>query len=132
MDPISDMLIRIKNAQMVKNEHVWVPFSRVKFKIAEILKNGDFISGFEKKKRKVKKTEHDYIFIDLKYDNNGSAISDVKIVSRQSRRMYVKAKDIKPVRSGYGLAVLSTPKGIMSSKEARKNNLGGELMFEIW
>ena len=72
------------------------------------------------------------MFIALKYDEHGSAINGVKLISRPSRRMYIKTHQIKLVRSGYGIAVISTPKGVMSSKEARKQKLGGEILFEIW
>jgi len=131
--PISDMLIRIKNAQAVGKEQVSVPFSSMKLKIAEIFKNGGFIKDFEKRKKKDKKTELDYLWITLKYSEDKTpGISGFKIISRPSRHMYLGAKDIKPVRSGYGIAVISTSKGVMSSKEARKQNLGGEILFEIW
>jgi small subunit ribosomal protein S8 len=132
MDPISDMLIRIKNAQLARHDQVSVPFSIMKFKIANILKDAGFISGIERKKKKTKKTEHENLALTLKYIDDAGAINNIKIISRPSRRMYIKAKDIKQVRSGYGVAVISTPKGIMNSKEARKSNLGGELLFEIW
>ena len=123
MDPIADMLIRIKNAQAVKGEQVIMPCAKVKFRIANILKEAGYISEVERKNKKLKKTEHEYLQLTLKYIDNQGAFSGVKIISRPSRRMYVKAKDIKSVRSGYGLAVVSTSKGIMSSKEARKLGL---------
>ena len=132
MDPISDMLIRIKNAQAVKGEQVTMPFSKVKFKIANILKEAGYISEVERKNKKAKKSEHEFIQLTLKYQDNQGVLSDVKIISRPSRRMYIKAEDIKPVRSGYGLAIVSTSKGIMSSKEAKKNKLGGEIICEVW
>lgn len=131
-NPISDMLIRIKNAQLVRSDQVSIPFSRVKFKIANILKEAGYISEVERKKKKAKKFEHEYLSLTLKYSDNRPAISDVKAISRPSRRMYIKAKDIRPVRSGHGLAIVSTSKGIMSSKEARKSSLGGELICEVW
>ncbi len=130
--PISDILIRIKNAQAVKSEQVMVPFSKVKFKIASILKEAGYISEVERKNKKSKKSEHEYLQLALKYRDNQGALSGIKIISRPSRRMYTKAKDIKSVRSGYGLAIISTSKGIMSSKEAKRLGLGGELIAEIW
>ena len=132
MDPIADMLIRIKNAQAVKNEQVVMPFSKVKFKIAGILKEAGYVSEIERKKKKAKKSEHEYIQLTLKYQDGQGVLNGLKIISRPSRRIYVKAKEIKPVRSGHGLAVVSTSKGIMNSKEARKFNLGGEMICEIW
>jgi small subunit ribosomal protein S8 len=132
MDPVSDMLIQIKNAQAVGREQVVLPFSKVKFRIAEILKAAGYLAEFEKKNKKVGRTEHEYLYLTLKYQDNEGALSGVKIISRPSRRMYIKAEEIKPVRSGFGLAIISTPKGIMDSKEARKSNLGGEILCEVW
>lgn len=132
MDPISDMLIRIKNAQAVKKEQILVPFSRVKFDIANILKSAGFVFSVEKRKKKAEKSEHDILSIVLKYQDDHGALNGIKIISKPSRRIYIKAKDIKLVRSGKGLAVISTPKGIMTSGEAKKQNLGGELICEIY
>lgn len=132
MYPIADMLTTIINAQAVNKESVVFPFSRMKFDIVNILKIGGFLAGVEKKKRKTKESDQEFISVILKYDNHGPAISGIKLISRPSRRMYIKAGQIKPVRSGYGISVISTPKGVMSSKEARKQNLGGEILFEIW
>ena len=132
MDPISDMLIRIKNAQAVKAEQVVIPFSGMKLKIANILKNSGYVFDVERKKKKSKKTEHEYLNVTLKYSDNFGALSGIKIISRPSRRMYIKEKEIRPVRSGYGLAIVSTSKGIMNSKEAVKQKLGGELICEVW
>lgn len=127
------MLICIKNAQAVDKEQVSIPFSRVKFRIAEILKENDLIEGVERRKKKAKKSELEYLLISLKYDDDKQPrISGFKIISRPSRHLYIGAQDIKPVRSGHGIAVLSTSKGIMSSKEAKKQNLGGEILFEVW
>lgn len=131
-DPISDMLIVIKNAQAAKKEQAILPFSRMKLAIARVLKDSEFIAGYEKKAKKIKNSEHDFLYITLKYEDNQGAISDVKLVSKPSRRMYMGAKDIRPVRSGYGIGILSTSKGIMSSIEAKKSGLGGEIICEIW
>ena len=133
VDPIANMLIQIKNAQLVNKGQVLIPSSKMKFKIAQILKESGFIGEIEKKKRKTKKAEFEYLSISLKYnDDKESGINGFKIISKPSRHMYIGAKDIKPVRSGYGIAVISTSKGVMSSKEARKQNLGGEILFEVW
>jgi small subunit ribosomal protein S8 len=131
-DPIADMLIRIKNAQAVKGEQIVVPFSRVKLKIANILKETGYISEVERKNKKAKKTEHEYLQLTLKYLDNQGGLGGVKLISRPSRRMYVKATEIKPVRSGYGMAIISTSKGILSSREAKKLGLGGEIICEVW
>ena len=132
MYPVANMLTTIMNAHAVNKESVVLPFSRMKFDIANILKVGGYISAVERKKRKAKKSEQEFISVTLKYDEHGPAINGVKLISRPSRRMYIKADQIRPVRSGYGIAVISTPKGIMSSKEARKQKLGGEILFEVW
>ena len=117
---------------MVKKDHVLVPFSKMKFAIANILKSENFIDEIERKTKKTRKSEHEYLHISLKYDESGQgAISGVRIISKPSRRMYAGVRDIKPVRSGFGVAIISTPKGVLSSKEARKQNVGGELLFEI-
>lgn len=132
MDPIADMLTRIRNAQKVRKERVTVSFSKVKLKIANVLKETGFISSVERKTKKTNKSEHEDIEIVLKYADGFGAVTGLKMVSKPSRRMYIKATDIKPVKSGYGVAIISTSKGIMNSLEARKNNLGGEIIFEVW
>lgn len=109
-----------------------MPFSKAKFAIANILKESGFVSDVQRSKKKGKKAEHDYLDITLKYQDGQGAISGLKLISRPSRHMYIKADEIKKIRSGYGLAIISTPKGIMNSKEARKQNVGGEVMFEVW
>lgn len=132
-DPISDMVVRIKNAQAAKAERVMIPYSKMRAKIAEILKDNGYVGDIEKRSRKAKKAEHDWLDIALKYSSDGAgAISGAKMISRLSRRMYIKAKEIKPVQSGYGIALISTPMGVMSSVKARKEGLGGEVLFEIW
>ena len=132
MYPVADMLTTIMNAHAVNKESVVLPFSRMKFDIANTLKAGGYVSAVERKKRKAKKSEQEFISIILKYDEHGPAINGIKLISRPSRRMYIKTDQIKLVRSGYGIAVISTPKGIMNSKEARKQKLGGEILFEVW
>lgn len=132
MDPISDMLIRIKNAQAVGHERVSIPFSKVKLQIAQILKTAGYVGEVERRKRSTKRSEVEYLDLALKYDGSEGAISGIRIVSRPSRHIYIKASQIKPVRSGFGSAIVSTSKGIMTSQEARKSGLGGEVMFEIW
>ncbi len=132
MDIISDMLIRIKNAQMAKAEQVLMPFSRVKFQIAQVLRDGGYVSSIERRKRKGRKSELEHLELGLVYHDGEGAIGGIKLLSKPSRHIYVKAQDIKRVRSGHGFAVISTSKGIMNSREARKQNLGGEILFEIW
>jgi len=132
MDPISDMLTRIKNAQAVGHERVSIPFSNVKLQIATILKEAGYVGDLERRKRTAKRAEVEYLDLALKYDDGVGAISGIRIISRPSRHIYIKSDQIKPVRSGFGSAVVSTSKGIMTSQSARKAGLGGEVMFEIW
>lgn len=131
--PIGDMLTRISNAQAVGKEHVSVPSSKIKFRIAQILKENGFIQDVEKKSNKSLKGEVDYLLISLKYDDERMpSVNGFKLISKPSRHLYAKAEDMKPVRSGYGIAVVSTSKGVMSSKEAKKQGVGGEVLFEVW
>ena len=132
MDPISDMLTRIKNAQAVGHERVSIPFSNVKLQIAQLLKTAGYVGEVERRTRKAKRAEIEYLDLALKYEDGAGAIADIRIISRPSRHIYIKASQIRPVRSGYGSAILSTSKGIMTSQEAKKSGLGGEVMFEIW
>lgn len=128
MDPISDFLIRIKNAQRVGRDTISVPHSNFKYAIAELLCNEGWLGGLRKKGKRVQK----FIEVDLIYNNGKPRISDVQRVSKLSRRTYMKARDIRKVRNGHGLLVLSTPKGILTGDMARKENLGGEALFMIW
>jgi len=128
MDPIADMLTTIRNAQAVLKETVVVPYSEIKFEIAKVLKKENFIGEIEKKGKKVRKT----IEIKLKYKDKQPAISGLKRVSKPGQRIYTAAGKIKGIRGGYGMAIISTSKGLMTDKEARKQNLGGEILCKIW
>lgn len=127
-DPICDMLNRIRNAQAVLKDTVNIPFSDLKYEIAKILEKQGFVAEVEKKGKKMRRT----IEVTLKYDANQSVISGLKRISSSGQRIYKKAKEIKPVKGGYGVAVISTPKGLMTDKEARRKKLGGEIICEIW
>lgn len=127
-DPISDMLNRIRNAQMAGKPQVSIPFSNSKFNIAEILEKNKFIDKAEKRGRKINR----FIDIVLRYDNKVPAISGLKKVSKTGQRIYLSSREIKPVMDGYGISIVSTPKGLMTNKEARKQKLGGEVLCEIW
>ena len=133
-DPISDMLIRIKNAQHIRAERVLVPASKLRFSIATLLKDAGYLSDVSKKKRKAKRVEHDWLDLGLRYDrvDGSGAISGVKLISKPSRHIYIKAEDIRTVHSGHGIAVISTSKGILTSQAAKKEGVGGEVLFEIW
>lgn len=127
-DPIGDMLIRIKNAQAVKHPTVDIPYSKLKYQIANILQQEGLIEKFERKLRKQKKI----LRIFLKYQNNEPVIQGVKRVSKPGRRVYLPYKKIKSPKNGYGIAIISTSRGLMTDKEARKRKLGGEVLCEIW
>lgn len=129
MDPIADMMIRIKNAGISKKESVVFPHSKLKLAILEALMKEGFVKSFGKKGKKVVK----FIEVVLAYDENGdSKITGVERVSKTSKRVYSKSKDIRKVRNGFGALILSTPKGIMTDKEAKMANIGGEALFKIW
>jgi small subunit ribosomal protein S8 len=132
MSPIANMLVQIKNAQSAGLENVAVPFSEMKFRIAEILKNKGFIENVEKKKKKAHKVEVDFLNIELKYKDGVGAINDIKLISKPSRRMYAGKEALRQVKSGYGISVISTSKGLMTGDDAKKNGIGGETIFEIW
>jgi len=128
MDPITDMLNRIRNAQAVLKETVDISFSNLKYEIAKILEKEKFINKAEKKGKKTKKI----IEITLKYHEKIPAISGLKRISKPGQRIYKPVKQIKKVKGGYGIAIISTSKGLMTDKEARKQKLGGEVLCEVW
>lgn len=127
MDPIGDFLSQIKNAQAVKHETVKVPFSKIRYEIAKLLAKEDFIKKVKKKGRKKKN-----LLITLNYEDGKPKIVNLRRVSKPGRRVYTSAKDLNPVRGGYGISIVSTSKGLMTDKEARSKNLGGEVICEIW
>jgi len=128
MDPIANMLTSIRNALAVRKETVRVPFSNLKLEIAKILEREGWIKKAEKKGRRKK-----YILLTLKYDEKGEPIiSGLKRISKQGQRIYKGWREIKKVKGGYGLAIISTSKGIITNKEARKKKIGGEIICEIW
>ncbi len=125
-DPISDFLIRLKNGSAVKRERVIVPFSAMKLHLAELLSREGYVG-------RVSRLPSGSLEVELRYGaGKRPAIAGAKRVSKPSRRLYVGARDIRPVKRGHGLAVLSTPHGILTGAEARKKNTGGEVLFEIW
>ncbi len=132
MSPIANMLVQLKNAQAVSLGSAVVPFSRMKFEVAKILKERGFIEEVEEKKKKMRKVGAPCLSLKLKYEGGVGAINGIKLVSKPSRRVYAGKGDLKPVKTGYGISVVSTSKGIMTGDEARKAGLGGEVLFEIW
>ncbi|KKW19183.1 MAG: 30S ribosomal protein S8 [Parcubacteria group bacterium GW2011_GWA2_51_10] len=128
-DSVGDFIVRLKNAGAVKKETVSIPYSALKHAIAEKLLATGYVKAIEKKGKKSRKT----LDVILKYDSSGqSAIEGVKRVSKPGRRLYRSVREIVPVRYGHGHLVLSTPKGILTGAEAKKEKVGGEALFEIW
>jgi small subunit ribosomal protein S8 len=130
-DPIADMLTRIRNAARARHESVDVPWSRIKESIARVLVEEGYLQ--EVKKVKAKEAAGEELRIQLKFDKEKNpVISRLKRVSRPSLRVYVGAEDVPPVRRGLGINVLSTPKGVLVDREAKKANVGGELICSVW
>jgi small subunit ribosomal protein S8 len=128
-DPIADMLTRIRNANKAKFEKVDIPSSKIKVSIAKILKEEGYIRNFSV----VTDNKQGVLQITMKYEGKGGAvISEIKRVSKPSCRTYVDKDEIPMIRSGLGLAILSTSKGIMSDKEARRQQVGGEVICTFW
>lgn len=128
-DPIADMLTRIRNAVAVRRENVLVPFSRLKFEIAEILAR----EGWVAKAERIQSDDQPMIRIVLKYAPDGhSVVRHLKRISTPGRRVYVRRDDLPVVLNNIGVAVLSTSKGIMTNRDARKANVGGEVICEIY
>lgn len=128
-DPIADMIIRIKNAALAGRDSVSIPQSALKLAIATKLKERGFVSDVETHGKNTEKV------IELQFARNedgSNKFRDVRRISKPGRRMYVGAKEIKLVMGGSGALVVSTPKGILFGDEARKQNVGGEALFEIW
>ncbi|MBI1971320.1 MAG: 30S ribosomal protein S8 [Candidatus Wildermuthbacteria bacterium] len=128
IDPIADMLTRIRNGQLVLKDQVSVPFSRVKFEIAKVLEGEGFVRAAEIRGRKGRKE----IEVNLKYEDKIPAISGVRRVSKPGQRIYASISEMGRVKRGGGVVIVSTSKGIMADKEARKQNIGGEVLCEIW
>ena len=128
-DPIADLLTRIRNANQMHYKEVVVPSSNVKMEIVKILKDEGYITDYKKEKGQVQ----DNIIITLKYGKNKErVISGLKRISKPGLRVYAKKEEIPTVLNGLGISILSTSKGIMTGKEAKKQNLGGEVLAYIW
>ncbi len=128
-DPIADMLTRIRNAIMVGHQHVSVPTSKMKVRLAEILQEEGYILGFRELEGQVQGT----IDIDLKYLSSGeNAITGLKRVSTPGRRVYKGFRKLPRIRNGLGVAILSTSQGVMTDSSARRTQMGGEVLCHIW
>ena len=126
-DPIADMLTIIRNAQAVSKETVELPFSKFKFEVAKILEKNGFLGKVEKKGKKDKILE-----IVLKYDEKTPVIMGLKRASKPGQRIYSDFKNMQRVKGGFGISIVSTSRGLMTNKEARKQKLGGEIICEVW
>ena len=127
-DPITDMLNQIRNAQAVNKAEVLVPLSKIKYEIVRILSERGFIGEI----KKTVKGKNKVIKITLKYKDGEPVISGLRRVSKPGQRIYEKFSEIKKVHGGFGMSVISTSKGLMANKDARKQKLGGEVLLEIW
>ena len=128
-DPIADMLTRIRNAVRVERPHVTMPLSKVKRGLAEVLKREGYIWDFEE----VESAPARQLRIHLKYGPNGERlIRHIRRVSKPGRRIYSRSAELKPVLNGLGIRIISSSRGVISDREARQRNLGGEVLCELW
>lgn len=127
MDTIADMLTKIRNGLAVKKKTVSVPYSNIKYNLAKLLEKEGFIEYTKKRGKKLKR-----VIIGLKYENGNPKIHEIKRISKPGRRIYLASKNIYFPKSGYGTLIISTSKGLLTSKEARKMKAGGEIICEIW
>ena len=129
VDPIADFLTRIRNAQQMQHPQVTMPSSAVKVDLARILKREGFIADLHVRQA----GHHTNLELDLKYDRHGApVISHLRRVSKRGRRVYAGWRDIRWVRSGLGIWILTTPQGIMTGQQARSARVGGEVLCEVW
>ena len=128
VDPIADMLTRIRNAQAVRRPEVEIPFSKMRYELAKILEKENFAREVKKSGRGVKKN----IIIILKYEKGAPGILGSQRVSKSGQRIYNSVKEIKPIRGGFGMSIISTNKGLMINKDAKKKNIGGEIICRVW
>jgi len=127
-DKVADMLIRLRNAGNAGKSFTSVPHSKLKLAIALALLKSGYVLSVSQKGKKTKST----IEIEIAYKDGKPKMKEAKRISKLSRRVYYGYRDIKPIRNGFGVLMLSTPKGILTGDEARKENVGGEALFKIW
>lgn len=133
LDPISEMLTKIRNAQLAEHKTVLISASKIKLALAKILEKEGFVESVSMDKN----NNFDYIKIGLKYypvsnTKKIPAIKGIRRISKEGQRIYIRNKDIRGIRSGYGIAIISTSKGVMTDKESKANKVGGECICEIW
>jgi small subunit ribosomal protein S8 len=128
-DPIGDMIARIKNAQVRNHKKLALPSSNFKVKIADVLKNEGFIIDYKVNKKESNKAD---LIINLKYNSGSPVISTIERVSKPGRRIFSSAQSMPKINSGLGIAIISTPKGVMTDIDARKQKLGGEIICKVF
>tara|TARA_Y100001970_G_scaffold280954_1_gene390788 strand:+ start:3439 stop:3834 length:396 start_codon:yes stop_codon:yes gene_type:complete len=127
-DPIGDMIARLKNSQMRNHKKIELPSSKFKAKIAEILKSEGYIIDYEVKSEQNKSN----LYISLKYNSGNPVISSIERVSKPGRRIFSSAESLPKVNNGLGIAIISTPKGVMTDIDARKQKVGGEIICKVF
>lgn len=127
-DPIADMLTRIRNAVAIRKPEIVLPFSKIKFSIAQLLERENYVGKVEK----IESGKFSEMKITLKYVGKQSVIHHIKRISTPGQKIYIAGNEMPRVLNGYGTAIISTSKGLLTNKEARQQNIGGELMCEIW
>ena len=127
-DPIADMLTRIRNANVAKHDTVKIPFSKIKESLANILKSEGYINSFEVKEEGTKKD----IVVSLKYMDGEAVIKGLRRISKPGRRVYTSVESLPKVLGGLGIAIVSTPNGVITDKECRKHSVGGEVLCYVW
>jgi small subunit ribosomal protein S8 len=128
-DPIGDMLTRIRNGYAVHQREIKLPYSGIKEKLGKILVREGYLKEIG---REGKKPQEKMLVIKLKYHHQEPALSHLERLSRPSLRVYLQAKELKPFRGGFGMRILSTSQGLMTDREAKKKNLGGEVICQFW
>ena len=127
-DPIGDMIARIKNAQLRNHKKVQLPSSKFKVKIAEVLKSEGYIIDYKVSQE----TNKPYLEISLKYNSGNPVISSIQRVSKPGRRIFSRAESLPKINNGLGIAIISTPKGVMTDIDARKQKVGGEIICKVF
>ena len=128
-DPIGDMITRIKNAQVRNHKKLELPSSNFKVKIADVLKNEGFIIDYKVNKKESNKAD---LMINLKYNSGSPVISTIERISKPGRRIFSSAQSLPKINNGLGIAIISTPKGVMTDIDARKQKLGGEIICKVF
>ncbi|KKR55595.1 MAG: hypothetical protein UT92_C0003G0013 [Candidatus Curtissbacteria bacterium GW2011_GWA1_40_24] len=124
MDPVADMLVAIKNGYLAKKVQILVPFSKFKYEIAKVLENEKFVGKTAKKDNQ--------ILIELFYEDGKPKITDIKRVSKLGLRVYEKSKNLKKIKGGRGILIITTPKGLMTGEQGKAKKLGGEVICRVW